>query len=41
MKNIVNEYTSRYYRGKENFNIKAYHSSKNLLDMCDIFFDVI
>jgi len=39
MKNIVNEYTSRYYRGKENFNIKAYHSSRNLLDMCDIFYD--
>lgn len=36
---MVNEYTSRYYRDKENFRIKAYHSSRNLDDMCNIFYD--
>ena len=34
---MVNEYISRYYRDKENFRIKAYHSSRNIFDMCDIF----
>lgn len=37
--NMLNEYTSRYYRDKQNFNIKAYHSSRNIFDMCDIFCD--
>ena len=37
--NMLNEYTSRYYRDKENFNIKAYHSSRNLDDMRNIFYD--
>lgn len=37
--NMLNEYTSRYYRDKENFRIKAYHSSRNIFDMCDIFCD--
>ena len=36
---MVNEYTSRFYRDKENFSVKAYHSSRNLIDMCDIFSD--
>ena len=36
---MVNEYISRYYRDKENFRIKAYHSSRNIFDMCDIFCD--
>lgn len=36
---MVNEYTSRFYRDKENFSFKAYHSSRNLSDMCDIFSD--
>ena len=37
--NMLNEYTSRYYRDKQNFNIKAYHSSRNLDDMRNIFYD--
>lgn len=37
--NMLNEYTSRYYRDKESFNIKAYHSSRNLDDMRNIFYD--
>ncbi len=37
--NMLNEYTSRYYSNKENFRIKAYHSSRNLDDMSQIFFD--
>lgn len=36
---MTNEYISRYYRNRENFKIKAYHSSRSLLDMCDIFYD--
>lgn len=36
---MVNEYISRFYRDNKNFKIKAYHSSRNLLDMCDIFCD--
>ena len=36
---MVNEYISHYYRDKENFRIKAYHSSRNIFDMCDIFYD--
>ena len=37
--NMLNEYTSRYYRDKQNFNVKAYHSSRNLDDMRNIFYD--
>ena len=32
---VINEYTSRYYEGKQNFNIKAYHNT-NLYNMCDV-----
>ena len=35
---VINEYTSRYYEGKQNFNIKAYHNT-NLEDMCNICFE--
>lgn len=35
---LIKEYTSRYYRGKSNFNIKAYHNTKTLMNMCDIFY---
>lgn len=31
----INEYTSRYYKDKESFNIKAYHNT-NLYNMCDV-----
>ena len=36
---MVNEYTSRYYKNNEKFRIKAYHSSRNLDDMRNIFYD--
>lgn len=31
----INEYTSRYYKDKESFDIKAYHNT-NLYNMCDV-----
>lgn len=32
---VINEYTSRYYKDKESFDIKAYHNT-NLYNMCDV-----
>ena len=33
---VINEYTSRYYEGKQNFNIKAYHNTtfENMRKIC-------
>lgn len=36
--NVLNEYTSRYYSGQENFNIKAYHSVRRS-HIVDLWFD--
>lgn len=32
---VINEYTSRYYKDKESFDIKVYHNT-NLYNMCDV-----